>query len=58
MSRRNLMTIATAVLLAAAAGERSVTAAAQPPPQANANLTEIRVLSNRADLISDGNALV
>ncbi len=29
-----------------------------PPPHANDRLTEIRVLSNRADLLSDGNALV
>src|SRR5919108_638539 len=31
---------------------------AVPPQHANDNLTEIRVLSNRADLISGGNALV
>jgi hypothetical protein len=31
---------------------------AKPPEQANDNLTEILVLSNRADLISGGNALV
>ena len=33
-------------------------ASALPPEHANHNLTEIRVLSNRADLISGGNALV
>src|SRR5215510_6478487 len=33
-------------------------ASANPPEQANDNLTEIRILSNRADLISGGDALV
>ena len=49
------MRIHSAVLLAAAI---SVHANAAPPPQANDNLTEIRVLSNRADLVSGGDALV
>src|SRR5207248_2977030 len=33
-------------------------AVTNPPDQANDNLTEIRILSNRADLISGGDALV
>ena len=33
-------------------------AVAKPPAQANDNLTEIKILSNRADLISGGDALV
>ena len=49
-SRRTALCLA----LLAAAGA----AAANPPAQANDNLTEIIVLSNRADLVSGGNALV
>jgi len=48
------MRIHSAALLAAIC----VQANAAPPPQANDNLTEIRVLSNRADLVSGGDALV
>src|SRR5437763_5897783 len=44
----SVATLASSVLAAHAA----------PPAQANDNLTEIRVLSNRADLISGGDALV
>jgi hypothetical protein len=44
--------IAGLTLLAAALAH------AAPPPQANDNLTDILVLSNRADLVSGGNALV
>ena len=45
-----------ALLFAFAASASAAFAA--PPPQANDNLTEIVVLSNRADLVSGGNALV
>jgi hypothetical protein len=45
-----------AVAIAAALGPS--TGFAAPPAHANDNLTEILVLSNRADLVSGGNALV
>src|SRR5688572_31892815 len=49
-----MKTLVLAVLAACAAAD----GIAAPPPQANDNLTEILVLSNRADLVSGGNALV
>lgn len=38
--------------------ERAAALKANPPAHANDNLTHIKVLSNRADLLSDGDALV
>jgi hypothetical protein len=55
MNGRHIMKrFACAAVAMAAAG----TILAEPPEHANDNLTEIVVLSNRADLISGGNALV
>lgn len=45
-------------LAAACAAAVAATASGAPPQQANDNLTEIVVLSNRADLVSGGDALV
>jgi hypothetical protein len=45
-------------LVACVIASGGAAASAAPPPQANDNLTEILVLSNRADLVSGGNALV
>src|SRR6266542_6898922 len=51
-TRRHLMIVAAIATVAANATD------AKPPEQANDNLTTIVVLSNRADLISGGDALV
>jgi hypothetical protein len=45
-------------LVAALAACAATLSSAAPPPQANDNLTEVVVLSNRADLVSGGDALV
>src|SRR5436309_13029133 len=45
-------------IVGAIAAVAAGTIGATPPEHANDNLTEIRVLSNRADLISGGDALV
>src|SRR5690349_7495717 len=54
MTHRPLPRAVTAALLACATS----LALAAPPPHANDNLTEVLVLSNPADLVSGGNALV
>lgn len=54
--------LAAASAIVACSGESTTTDAwtkvASPPAHANDNLTKIKVLSNRADMLSDGDALV